>query len=253
MANLAPYDILILDPDVQDVSDAFLASPASEIVCRFWDLDDGRSDANSRGVYGRLADDPVGTAKWYARHTVTRLDGMVAEAQRRGLPFPEKSQLVAHLINEPDTNNLMAQINTFTAEAVPLIAAAGYGVEAFCLGTGHPAQLNAEGKPDWAPLTEALAVCYEHKAYAVVHEYYNDLGIEDPSVNPWHIFRHRWAPQGHASPRMKIGEFGLEMLLNGRRPDHHGWRGIISGDQYLADHRYYLSNVREDVVSVRTF
>jgi hypothetical protein len=245
MADLQPYDILILDPDVQDVSDAHRASPHSEITFRFWEFDDNNGQAQQY-----MASNPQGAADRIVGQYVDAVERMTDEASLRGLPFPDREQLNCHLINEPDTNTLMEQINTFTVHAVQGLWTHFLHCDALNLGTGHPAILNTDGNPDWLPLVPALEAIAECGGYAVLHEYYNDLGIQDPSVNPWHVLRHRWAPRG---PNYKIGEFGLEMILNGRMPDHHGWQGIISMDQYIHDHRYYLDNVRDDVIAVRTF
>jgi hypothetical protein len=245
MADLEPYDILILDPDVQDVSDAHRASPTSEITLRVWKLDD-----NNGAAQRALAADPLATANHIADCFIRLVERMEEEALDRNLVFPPRELLNCHLINEPDSNTLMTQLNAFTVRAVTILWAAGLTADAFNLGSGHPAILNTNGVPDWTPLTQALDVVADSGGYATVHEYYNDLGIQDPSVNPWHIMRHKWAPRG---PFYKVGEFGLEMLLNQRMPDHHGWQGIISSDQYIEDHRYYLDNVRDDVIAVRTF
>lgn len=245
MADLEPFDILILDPDVQDVSDAHRASPNSEITLRYWNVDD-----NNGEMQQAMAADPINTADYVADVLIGIVSDMEDEATARHLVFPPRELLNCHLINEPDTNTLMTQLNAFTVRAVQILWNAGLCSDALNLGTGHPAHLNANGEPDWSPLEQALDVIADSGSYATVHEYYNDLGITDPSVDPWHVFRHTFAPRG---PTYKIGEFGLEMILNGRMPDHHGWQGIISEDQYAADHRYYLDNVRDDVVAVRTF
>jgi hypothetical protein len=47
---LRPHDVLILQPDIQDVSDAHVAAPEAEIALRWWDLDDNRGNEGAKGV-----------------------------------------------------------------------------------------------------------------------------------------------------------------------------------------------------------
>lgn len=246
---LQPYDILILDPDLQQISDAHQASPESEITIRRWDWDDGRTEQNQHGVYAMLRDDPAGLAQRHADQYGALVAGYEQEAKRRGIPFPAREQLVMHLVNEPDTNSLMPQINRYTVVACKLLWNAGLKVDGLNLSTGHPAHL-VNGEPDWTPLLEALEVLEKSGSYAAVHEYYNSLGIRHPGTNPWHILRHHWAPRG---PKYKIGEFGLEEILNKLMPDHHGWRGRISPEQAVENTEWYLANVRDDVMAVRKY
>lgn len=247
--QLQPFDILILDPDIQQVSDAHAASPESEITIRRWEWDDNRSRGNPDGVYKRLRDDPEGLARWQIDQYAALIVGWEQEAKRRGLPFPAREQLVLHLTNEPDTNTLLPQINRNTVVAAKLAWNIGCKVDGLNLSTGHPAHLK-DGKPDWTPLHEALETLEKTGSYAVVHEYFNSLGIRHEGANPWHILRHQWAPRG---PKYKIGEFGLEEILNGLLPEHHGWQGRIAPEQMVADTDWYLNEVRDDVVAVRFY
>jgi hypothetical protein len=248
--QLQPVDILILDPDIQQVSDAHVASPESEITIRRWEWDDGRTKQNPHGVYARLRDDPEGLARWQVDQYAALLGGWEQEAKRRGIPFPEREQLVLHLTNEPDTNTLLPQINRNTVVAAKLAWNIGCKVDGLNLSTGHPALLGPDGTPDWTPLYEALETLEKTGSYAVLHEYFNSLGILHEDVNPWHIKRHHWAPRG---PKYKIGEFGLEEILNGLLPDHHGWQGRIAPEAMAFSTAWYLSEVRDDVVAVRLY
>jgi hypothetical protein len=253
IANLQPYDVLILDPGVGDVLDAHKASPDSEIVLRYWGLDDNRTDQNPEGVYGWLRDDPVGLAKHQAQEYKHRTLDILSRAWQQGIDTLQLDQLVAHGVNEPDTNNLVAQINTYTVTACEEFSKIGMRFEALNFGTGHPVHLiGGDGTPvDWSLYEPALEAIEAGGHYAVTHEYYNDLGIEHESVRPWHIGRGNFMPRGC---KRKIGEFGLEMLLNKRMDGHHGFQGVISNEQYLHDIDWYMANVvRDDVCSVRIF
>lgn len=246
-----PRDILILDPDIQHIVDVHMACPNSYITLRRWEWDDGRSDQNP-GIYPMLTNDPEGYARWLVDKYRAWLTELESQARQRGLPFPDREQLVAHHANEPDTNILLPQINRSNAVAARLFREElGMGLDCLNLGTGHPAILNAHGEPDWAPLNEALDAIVRYNQFAVTHEYCNDLPVTDPSVYPWHVGRHAsWAPRG---PRWKIGEFNLEMLLNGRMNRHHGWQGIVPPDEIISRIRWYLSITRDDVETVRIY
>jgi len=249
--QLQPYDVCILDPDVQQVSDVHAASPESEIVLRRWEWDDGRTRDNPNGVYGKLAANPEALAQEHVTNFSAMVMVMEAEAKRRGLPFPPRAQLSVHLVNEPDTNSLMVPINRYTIPACRGLRAFGVTVDALNLGTGHPAILNRAGEPDWTPFLPALDVIEQLGCYAVTHEYFNTLGIRHPRINPWHVGRtRRWLPRG---PKCKIGEFGVEQLVDNLESEHQGWNGRITAEQYLSDIEWYLSNTRSDTHSVRIF
>lgn len=251
--QLRPYDVLILEPDVQDIIDAHNASPESEIVLRYWWLDDGRTASNPQGIYKQLREAPAATAWHFVNFYKDRINEIVSEARARGCYTLRREQLVAHGINEPDTNDLAEQINIYTEICCQGFYADGTRFEALNFATGHPVQLRGGPGSDvnWALYRRALDAIQFGDHYAVTHEYYNDLGLRDPSLYPWHIGRgDKWMPGGC---KRKIGEFGFEMLVNGRLPHHHGWQGFLQNDQYVADIDWYLSHVRDDVLSVRIF
>lgn len=248
--DLKPYDTLILDPDIQQVSDAYAANPQGEITIRVWDWDDGRTD-QSAGIWERFEKEPEALA----RETVQKYDDLItgweAESKRRNIPFPPRAQISCHLANEPDTNTLMPQIARYTDAACDAAVGRGFKLDCLNIGTGHPALLK-DGIPDWSPLVETLKRIAATSNYAVSHEYFNSMGITDASVNPWHVLRQHWAPQ---IPGLlwKIGEFGLEQLVNNLAKDHQGWIDVITADKYLAAIEYYLKNIRSDIVAVRIF
>lgn len=249
--RLQPRDVLILDPDVQHVIDAHEASPESEITLRHWEWDDGRTKDNQHGVYKRIADDPEGAADWVIANYMSMVTAMEAEARRRGRRFPAREQLTLHLANEPDTNYILPALNRYTMRACQQVRQHGVLLDCLNLSTGHPVHLDANRNVDWSQLAGALDAITAGRHYAVVHEYYNSLGITDPLVYPWHIGRHaKWAPRG---PRWKIGEFGVEEILNLLMEDHHGWQGRISPDQMVGDTDWYLGQTRDDVKAVRIF
>jgi hypothetical protein len=240
-----------LQPDVQHVSDAHRASPESMITLRRWDWDDNRSKENPDGVYRQLREAPEALADWMIALYAALIAEMEAQAKSRGLPFPTREQLCVHLVNEPDSNDLLPQINRLTVRAIQKAEPHGFWLDTLNLSTGHPAILNRHGEPDWSPLAGALDAVTRYGHFAVIHEYMNDLPMDDASVNPWHIGRHaKWAPRG---PKWKIGEFNLEMILNGRKPDHHGWQGIVSPEEMVARTEHYLAQTRDDVEAVRWY
>lgn len=249
--RLQPRDVLILDPDVQHVIDAHEASPESEITLRRWEWDDGRTRDNQHGVYKRIADDPEGAADWVIANYMSMVTAMEAEARRRGRRFPAREQLTLHLVNEPDSNYILPALNRHTIRACQQARAHGVKLDGLNLSTGHPAILNANGEPDWSPLYGALEALAAAGHYAVTHEYTNSLGIQN--TVPWHIGRHtKWAPR-IPGLKWKIGEFGVEELVNGHMDDHHGWQGRISPDQMVAETDWYLGQTRDDVKAVRIF
>lgn len=249
--KLQPADILILQADVQQISDAYQASPESTFTLRRWDWDDNRGEGDP-GIYPHLQHDPDGYAFWLYQNYAAWVPELELQARQRGIPFPAREQLVAHHVNEPDTNYLMPQINRTTIRAAALFREKlGMGCDMLNIGTGQPALLNAHGEPDWSPLAEALDACVRYDCPAVTHEYYNDLPMTDASIYPWHIGRHaKWAPRG---PKWKIGEFGLEMLVNNRRDGHHGWDGIVSQDEMIRRTAWYLDSLRDDVIAARWY
>lgn len=248
---LKPYDILLLDPDIQQVSDAFAVNPEGEVSIRVWEWDDGRTSQNEHGVYRQLRDDPIGAATQIADRYSSLFDQWDREAAHRGIPWPDRRKLIAHLWNEPDSNYILPSLNIATIRALELLSQRGIRADALSLSTGHPAILK-DRRPDWSPLAETLEAIVRYDGYAVVHEYFNDLGIEDESTNPWHVGRHLWMPR-LPGLKVKIGEFGLENLVNGRSADHQGWIGVMNDEQYLWSIEYMLGLVRDDVVSVRLY
>lgn len=87
---LQPANILILDPDVAEISRAYQASPESFFTLRRWAWDDNRSDANPQGVYGDLERVPVGLAGRHVAQFTAWFNDLITEARRRGLPFPQR-------------------------------------------------------------------------------------------------------------------------------------------------------------------
>lgn len=254
VTGLKPYDTLILGPDIQEVSDAFVGNPEGEVSIRFWEWDDGRGyDGNPHGIYRLLEENPEECADLFIDRYRTLFDDWDYEAKERNLPWPDRSKLLAHLINEPDTNYLSDQINRFTVRATRGLWRFGIRTEGLNFSTGHPAIL-VDGKPWWEPFLPSLRALAECHGYAVEHEYFNSLGIQDPSTNPWHVGRmKKWAPR-IPGLRWKIGEFGLEELVNNVLPHHHGYIGRIPNEQMVWSTKYYLEQLlHPDCVSVRIF
>lgn len=255
--------VLILQPDankVQKVWTVIKDRPGARIILRVWDWDDGRKFEGDEGVYGILKRSPVELGKQHANQFRAFIKNMRAEAEREKWPFPSNDQLLCHLVNEPDTNNLEEQIVKYTTAAIAEESMFDDDVHflIFNFGTGHPArQVGGAGtEPDWSPYIQVIRKAIAHGHVVGLHEYYNDVGIRDRSVNPWHVLRHTFSTARSAlkGADVIISEYGLEMLVNHRMSDHHGFAGVIPAQQFgVDDLRYYCTNVAGFVSTVIIF
>lgn len=242
MRDLQVRAVVLLQPDASKVSKVWtvVKNLGAKIVLRSWDLDDGRTDANPEGVYKALREHPAELGQAHAKWWRTLIDEMRADAQRQGFDFPPDSALICHLINEPDSNDLLEEIDLYTTMAVKRGASLGLSLGCYNFGTGHLAKLDATGKPDWTPLRLSLAAIKQTGMWVFLHEYYNSTGILQPTLNPWHVMRHWMAPL--TGFNVAVTEWGLEELVNGLLPEHHGYQGRISNYQYGKDFYYYLTH-----------
>ncbi len=246
---------LIMDPTTDKVSKLWhhmLSYGADDpvIILRKWEWDDGRSGEGDKGVYETLRRDPLGKAEWDIENWSLLVNGMIQEANNRRISFPKKEQLRCHLVNEPDTNYLLEPTDIYTVRASELAVKESLRLLTHNLGTGHPVQqVSGPGSsPDWGLLYDSIHAAYENNHTIANHEYYNSLGIKDPDVLFWHIFRHKWAWKFLSEWNLLdiewwLTEHGLEELVNNVMNEHHGWLGRISAWQFADNYEYFATNV----------
>jgi len=220
------------------------------IVLRRWDWDDGRTEQDKVGVYGFLERDPIGLARRDVNNWRKLVNEMRAEALAVGEPFPEDSQLRCQTVNEPDTNRLATQIDVYNFYCCKL----GFDVGIFFLthnfGTGHPApQIGGPGtSPDYKPYKKSMIAARRWGHTIGSHEYYNRNGIDSVQMLYWHTMRHYWAWKflvewGIEDIDWWITEWGFEGLVDGDMPEHQGWFGILSPEQFEDDFYWFATNV----------
>ena len=251
--------VLILQPDaskVWKIWEKIKNHKNPRVILRVWDWDDGRTYEGDTGVYKLLRDIPEEYGKTIAQRFDTLIKDMRNRANQEGRDFPADHQILCHLINEPDTNHYESQICRFTDSAIDERNRIGAKWHWLCFnfGTGHPAkQMAGPGSdPDWRPYRNTIAKINASDDYIGLHEYYNNLRMTDPSIMPWHIYRHKMnsAKEALRDSKVIISEWGLEMLVNNAGPNHHGWNGIITPTAFCADLYYYCSFVADYVDEV---
>lgn len=242
MQDLRVGAVVVLQPDASKVSKvwAVVKDLGAKIILRSWDLDDGRTEQNPEGVYKALRERPRELGHEHADWWRKRIDEMRADATRQGFDFPPDDRLICHLINEPNSNDLMEQIDIYTASACNRGKILSVVLGCYNFGEGHPAILDSTGKPDWTPLRRSLQLIKDYGMWVFVHEYYNSTGILQPALNPWHVMRHWMAPL--TGYNVAVTEWGLEELVNGLLPEHHGYQGRITNVRYGEDFYYYLTH-----------
>ena len=245
--------ILILQPEFSKILKLWKViknRPNAKLILRMWDWDDGRTEQNPQGVYRWLRDNPVEYGNWIVENWNKFLKDFYNRCSEENIPssdVPNKNQILCHLINEPDTNDLSSQIDLSTE--VSIERAEAYGIKLLCynFGTGHPASLY-NGEPDWRPFKKSLDLIRKLGHWVGLHEYFNDLGLYDESTNPWHVGRHTFRSARIALEGIKviISEFGLEMLVNERMDRHHGYIGILSQEQFGGDIFQYANDICQE-------
>jgi hypothetical protein len=245
--------VVVLQPDASKVAKvwATVKGFGAKLILRSWDLDDGRTAQNPAGVYKHLREHPAELGIEHAGRWRVLVNEMRTKAQQGGVEFPPDDALICHLVNEPDTNDLLEQIDAYTVAAVTRARSLGLILGCYNFGTGHPAILDGTGKPDWSPLRRSLALIKQHGMWVFLHEYYNSTGIMQPALNPWHVMRHWMAPL--TGLNVAITEWGVEELVNNLLPNHHGYQGRISNGQYGTDFYYYLTHCAPFVAWVNIF
>jgi hypothetical protein len=244
MRQLQPPAIRILDPDVQQISDAYKVCPNALLLPRDHSLSEQKSDANR---------DPVGTGKRHAIEWRDKIDYWRNQAQAREMPFPHDDQIVIVGINEPNEG---VGVNAQTAYTMALCREArglGLSVSALNLGVGWPANTGPDTPPDWSPYAEMLRVVEDGGHYLTLHSYWYD----DPTTGwGWLAGRHRHVPQTYGG-RIIIGECGVDRYVDAERwrneGGNRGWRGNWEPEEYAADIAWYADNCDTRVVAVLPF
>ena len=252
MRDLGVGGIVVMQPDAGKVAKVWEAvrslNPTPFIILRKWEWDDGRdSETDPGGVYQRMREAPASLGVIHAHQWHAFIVEMRQAADLARLSLPPDDRIICHLINEPDTNGADNQrnIDAYTVAAVEVaqrLTNNGTKITLGCynFGTGHPAELTDRVGVDWLPFAESLAAIKAAGMWVFTHEYYNTSGITHPDMNPWHVLRHWSAPL--TGLNVAVTEWGLEQLVNGLEPDHHGWQGRISAQQFADDYAYYLTH-----------
>jgi hypothetical protein len=244
MRQLQPPAIRILDPDVQHISDAHKAAPNALICPRDWALSEQKSDANR---------DPIATGERHAVEWRDKIDYWRNQAQMRGLPFPQDTQLVIVGINEPnDGVSVNAQVE-YTVALCDKARALGLTVSALNLGVGWPGNTGPDTPPNWEPYGQALYAIQRSGHFLTLHEYYYD----DPANGwGWYMGRHTKVPVSFQG-RILIGECGVDRYVDAVRWQHEGgnrgWRGNMEPDAYAVDLAWYADQCDTRVVAVLPF
>lgn len=260
MAGMRPKAVVVMDPTASKVAKIWqlVKDQNAYIILRKWEWDDNRTQQNPEGIYKELWADPIGLGKRQALQWSTFVVELYRSANSQNLAMPSSSRLICHLINEPDTNGADKQlaINRYTLSALAKIKELNRiyipaYLGCFNFGTGHPAELK-DGKPNWEPFKTSLDLIRNTGHWVLLHEYYNSYGITNPDTNPWHVFRHHWAPlqDGYS---VGIAEWGCEELVNNVMDRNHGWQGKLSASQYAADYYWYCTHCNDFVQWVSIF
>lgn len=249
---------LILSPDFEKVrkiwAHMLTYTDNPMVILRKWEWDDNRRYPGDPGIYAELENDPVGLAQKDVKRWREFVSDMQNQAHQMGVPFPEDHQIRCHLVNEPNTNTLTPQIETYTYEAIRQATPVNLWLLIYNFGSGHPApQVGGEGtSPDWSPFEASMRLSCAGtivKHTVGTHEYYNRQGVQGPDMLYWQTMRHYWA--AHFLERWGIiedvdwwiTEWGFEGLVNGDMPGHHGWNGVLEKQRYANDWEWYCTNV----------
>jgi len=244
MRQLQPPAIRILDPDVQHISDAHKAAPNALICPRDWALSEQKSDANR---------DPIATGERHAVEWRDKIDYWRNQAQTRGIPFPQDTQLVIVGINEPnDGVSVNAQVE-YTVALCDEARALGLTVSALNLGVGWPGNTGPDTPPNWEPYGQALYAIQRGGHFLTLHEYWYD----DPTGGwGWLAGRHTKVPASFTG-RILIGECGIDRYVDAERwrneGGNRGWRGNLDPMEYAEDLIWYADECDSRVAAVLPF
>jgi len=245
--------VLVLQPEfsiIMKIWRIIKDRPGAKMILRMWDWDDGRTKQNPEGVYRWLRDNPVEYGNWIVENWNKFLNDFYKRCDEANIPLsdrPGRDVLYCHHVNEPDTNHLQKQINDSTVASIERCENYGIRMMFFNFGTGQPADL-FNNQPDWRPYMPAIRLIHNSDHIVGLHEYFNDLLQDDPSLNPWHVGRHTFdsAREALKGIHVIISEWGLEMLVNDRMSNHHGYIGIRSQEQFGEDLLHYGRDICQE-------
>lgn len=259
MRDLQPPSVKLVDPnvpDVQWVSDTFVAAPHAWLVLRSHAMSEQKGD---------VMRDVAGTGARHAGEWRMHVDTLRAEAQRRGLPFPPDSQLLVLGINEPvldapgalpvdqrmaEMRKRAAELDLYTEAFLDTCARLGLVAGALNLSVGWPTNWDLPGHPlpgaapDWSLFPRSYAAIKRGKHFLFLHEYWDNRG---PAVGwGWWAGRYQQCPW---DVPIIIGECGLDMYVSkgdSVAKENRGWRGWLKPEGYLAQLCEYHERVLLD-------
>lgn len=246
ISRLNPRGILIMNPDVQHISDAWRLSYGSLILLRDHPLSEQKDDA---------IHDPQGTGRRHAREWREHVDKFRQQAAERSIPFPPDDRIVVMGLNEPNERLSARTINLYYAAFLNALTDYHLRGTALELGVGWPADLNAKGKPDWSPYNDVLFAILKGNHFLGLHEYWYWTGPQDGWT--WYAGRHLQCP---FQVPIIITECGVDLGVDTERwkneereHPNRGWNGNISQSVYGEQMLQYMTNTDSRVQFVLPF
>lgn len=241
--RLQPRSVKIVNPDVQQVSDAFLAAPGALFVLRDHALSE---------QHGDVARDPVGTGVRHARELAAWVGRMEGQARERGLPFPGRERIITPGLNEGKVWEALEAVALYNVALCEEGTRLGARMLAGNLSVGWPGDGGAANTPpDWRPFAGLHDAILGGPHMLGFHEYFGQQGPE--FYGDWWFNRIGQCPWRGArwEGRMLCGELGMARAfqhadgswgLDGGR----GWVGLVDGATYVAMVRRALQVYRAD-------
>lgn len=221
-------------PDVQWISDTFVAAPNALLLLRSHAMSEQKSD---------MAQSPIATGVRHAQEWRKHIDRRRLEATQRGLPFPPDTRLVVLGINEPEVWSHLQQTVDYTVAFLDECTQLGLCAGALNLSVGWPANTGSNTPPDWAPYAPVEAAIIRGKHCLILHEYHAQAG---PHENwGWWCGRYEKCPW---NVPIIIGECGMDVYVKDGGVDgqKRGWRAWVNAEQYAAQLRAYHEKVLTD-------
>lgn len=241
--RLQPRSVKIVNPDVQQVSDAFVAAPGALFVLRDHALSE---------QHGDVARDPVGTGVRHARELAAWVGRMEGQARERGLPFPGRERIITPGLNEGKVWEALEAVALYNVALCEEGTRLGARMLAGNLSVGWPGDGGAANTPpDWRPFAGLHDAILGGPHMLGFHEYFGQQGPE--FYGDWWFNRIGQCPWRGArwEGRMLCGELGMARAfqhadgswgLDGGR----GWVGLVDGATYVAMVRRALQVYRAD-------
>ncbi len=244
--KLKPPVVRILEPDVQQMSDAYQEAPNAIIMPRLWWLDDGSGEQKKQAN-----SDPIGTADRHAHQWINQLEVWEAEANERHIPWP--TNIVVTGVNEPNDGLTVEAQVSYTVEFLDQCKRLGMRAAALCLGVGWPANTGPDTPVNWEPYEPVLDAIKRGNHILNLHEYWYD----DPTNGwTWLAGRHVQLP-AHWDVGIIIGECGVDRNVDLDRwhneGGQRGWRGNIGAEEYAVDLVWYADACDPRVIAVLPF